>query len=129
MVKTIVGLYAGEIFAIVFIVSYVLFRKLESKNLAGRIYGQILWRFYKIAILELLLVFFLNISLYTFFMILGLLANIYLSYYTKSLKQSIGDIDKIDINDPRRVKFRKVSKASSFMLILNMILAIIYLLK
>ncbi|PMP62076.1 MAG: hypothetical protein C0170_07935 [Hydrogenobaculum sp.] len=129
MVKTIVGLYAGEIFAIVFIVSYVLFRKLESKNLAGRIYGQILWRFYKIAILELLLVFFLNISLYTFFMILGLLANIYLSYYTKSLKQSIGDIDKIDINDPRRGKFRKVSKASSFMLILNMILAIIYLLK
>ncbi|HEK25566.1 MAG TPA: hypothetical protein ENO33_04210 [Hydrogenobaculum sp.] len=129
MVKTIVGLYAGEIFAIVFIVSYVLFRKLESKNLAGRIYGQILWRFYKIAILELLLVFFLNISLYTFFMILGLLANIYLSYYTKSLKQSIGDIDKIDINDPRRVKFRKVSKTSSFMLILNMILAIIYLLK
>ncbi|MGC9143873.1 hypothetical protein [Hydrogenobaculum sp.] len=129
MVKTIVGLYAGEIFAIVFIVSYVLFRKLESKNLAGRIYGQILWRFYKIAILELLLVFFLNISLYTFFMILGLLANIYLSYYTKSLKQSIGDIDKIDINDPRRVKFRKVSKASSFTLILNMILAIIYLLK
>ncbi|MGC9286852.1 MAG: hypothetical protein ACP5E7_04815 [Hydrogenobaculum sp.] len=129
MVKTIVGLYAGEIFAIVFIVSYVLFRKLESKNLAGRIYGQILWRFYKIAILELLLVFFLNISLYTFFMILGLLANIYLSYYTKSLKQSIGDIDKIDINDPRRVKFRKVSKTSSFMLILNMMLAIIYLLK
>lgn len=129
MVKTIVGLYAGEIFAIVFIASYVLFRKLESKNLAGRIYGQILWRFYKIALLELFLVFFLNISLYTFFMILGLLVNIYLSYYTKSLKQSIGDIDKIDINDPRRVKFRKVSKTSSLVLILNMILAIIYLLK
>ncbi|ACG57166.1 hypothetical protein HY04AAS1_0478 [Hydrogenobaculum sp. Y04AAS1] len=129
MVKLLVGLYAGEIFSIVFIVSYVLFKKLDSKNLAGRIYGQILWRFYKIALLELLLVFILNISFYTFFMLLGLLANIYLSYYTKSLKQSLGDIDKIDINDPRRIKFRKVSKTSSFLLVFNMILAIFYILR
>ncbi len=129
MTRLIAGLYAGEIFTIVFIVSYVLFKKLDTKNLAGRIYGQILWRFYKIALLELLTLFILDFSLYTFIMVLGLLTNIYLSYYMKSLKQSIGDIDKMDFNAPLRVKFRNISKLSSGVLIFNMILAILYVLR
>ncbi|GAB6078686.1 hypothetical protein [Hydrogenobaculum acidophilum] len=129
MSKLIAGIYAGEIFSIVFIVSYVLFKKIDTKNLAGRIYGQILWRFYKIAFLELLLLFILNISFYTAILILGLLGNIYLSYYMKSLKQSIGDIDKVDFNAPIRVKFRTISKLSSLLLVSNMILAIIYVLR
>ncbi len=129
MSKLIAGAYAGEIFTIVFIVSYVLFKKIDTKNLAGRIYGQILWRFYKIALLELLILFILNTSFYTFILILGLLGNIYLSYYMKSLKQSIGDIDKVDFNAPIRVKFRTISKISSLLLVFNMILAIIYVLR
>ena len=129
MTRLIAGLYAGEIFTIVFIVSYVLFKKLDTKNLAGRIYGQILWRFYKIALLELLTLFILDFSLYTFIMVLGLLTNIYLSYYMKSLKQSIGDIDKMDFNAPLRVKFRNISKLSSGVLVFNMILAILYVLR
>ena len=129
MSKLIAGAYAGEIFTIVFIVSYVLFKKIDTKNLAGRIYGQILWRFYKIALLELLMLFILNTSFYTFILILGLLGNIYLSYYMKSLKQSIGDIDKVDFNAPIRVKFRTISKISSLLLVFNMILAIIYVLR
>jgi len=129
MDRLIAGLYAGEIFTIVFVVSYVLFKKIDTKNLAGRIYGQILWRFYKIALLELLLLFILNASFYTFLMFCGFLTNVYLSYYMKSLKQSIGDIDKIDFNAPIRVKFRNIAKLSSGLLIFNMILAILYILR
>lgn len=128
MAKTLIGLYAGEIFGIIFIVSSVLFKE-EQKNYIGRVYGKILWRFYKIGILELLLAFILNASLYTMLLIFGLLVNIYLSYHMKSLKQSIGNIDNINYNNPIRVKFRNMSKISSGILVLNMFLAILYVLR
>lgn len=128
MNKLFIGLYVGEIFSIIFIVSFILFKE-EQKNYIGRLYGKILWRFYKIAILELILAFILSPSFYNLFLIFGLLVNIYLSYHMKSLKQSIGNIDNIDYNNPTRVKFRRLSKLSSGILILNMILGMIYLLR
>ncbi len=127
MSKLLISLYTGEIFAILFIVSPIVFKAFEKKNVAGRIYGQILWRFYKIAFIELGLVFLLNISFYTFLLLTGLLLNVYLSYYMKSLKQSIGDIDNMDFNHPLRVKFRMLFKISSGVLVINMLLATFFL--
>lgn len=128
MSKLLIGLYIGEIFCIIFIVSPILF-KLSQKNDAGRLYGQILWRFYKIAIIELLLTFLFNKDLYTLILMVGLFVNIYLSYYMKSLKHSMGNIDNIDYQNPTRVKFRTLSKISSAIMIINMILAMLYVIR
>ena len=128
MSKLLIGLYIGEIFCIIFIVSPILF-KLSQKNDAGRLYGQILWRFYKIAIIELLLTFLFNKDLYTLILMVGLFVNIYLSYYMKSLKHSMGNIDNIGYQNPTRVKFRTLSKISSAIMIINMILAMLYVIR
>ncbi len=128
MTKALIGLYTGEIFSIIFIVSFILFKE-EQKNYIGRLYSKILWRFYKIALIELLFAFIFNPSFYILLLIFGLLVNIYLSYHMKSLKLSMGNIDNVDYNAPIRVKFRTLSKMSSGILILNMLLGILYLIR
>jgi Ca2+/Na+ antiporter len=128
--KLILSLYAGTLFAIVFLVAPVLLRTEKYKNLAGRFYGRILWRFYKLAFFMLL--FYLLIAdekVYALLLMVGLALNVGLSFYLKNLKRELGDIDQIDYNHPKRIKFRRLSLLSTGLLFINFLLSTFILIK
>jgi hypothetical protein len=128
--RLILSLYTGTLFSIVFLVAPVLLRTEKDKNLAGRFYGRILWRFYKLAFFMLL--FYLLIAderLYTLPLTVGLALNVGLSFYLKNLKRELGDIDQIDYNHPRRIKFRRLSLLSTGLLFINFLLSTFILIK
>jgi Ca2+/Na+ antiporter len=128
--KLILSLYAGTLFSIVFLVAPVLLRTKKDKNLAGRFYGRILWRFYKLAFFMLL--FYLLIAderLYTLLLMVGLALNAGLSFYLKTLKRELGDIDQIDYDHPKRIEFRRLSLLSTTLFFINFLLSIFVLIK
>jgi len=128
--RLILSLYTGTLFSIVFLVAPVLLRTEKDKNLAGRFYGRILWRFYKLAFFMLL--FYLLIAdekVYTLLLMVGLALNVGLSFYLKNLKRELGDIDKIDYNHPKRIKFRRLSLLSTGLLFINFLLSTFILIK
>jgi Ca2+/Na+ antiporter len=128
--KLILSLYTGTLFSIVFLVAPVLLRTEKDKNLAGRFYGRILWRFYKLAFFMLL--FYLLIAdekVYALLLMIGLALNVGLSFYLKNLKRELGDIDKIDYNHPKRIKFRRLSLLSTGFLFINFLLSTLILIK
>jgi Ca2+/Na+ antiporter len=128
--KLILSLYAGTLFAIVFLVAPVLLRTKKDKNLAGRFYGRILWRFYKLAFFMLLFYFLLaDEKVYTLLLMVGLALNVGLSFYLKNLKRDLGDIDQIDYNHPKRIKFRRLSLLSTCLLFINFLLSTFILIK
>jgi len=128
--RLILSLYTGTLFSIVFLVAPVLLRTEKDKNLAGRFYGRILWRFYKLAFFMLL--FYLLIAeekVYAPLLTVGLVLNVGLSFYLKNLKRELGDIDKIDYNHPKRIKFRRLSLLSTGLLFINFLLSTFILIK
>ncbi|MCS6876544.1 MAG: hypothetical protein NZ526_05865 [Aquificaceae bacterium] len=126
----LLAFYCGSLFAVVFLVAPVLLRTKENKNLAGRFYGAILWRFYKFAFFTLLFYLILGDErFYTVLLMLGLGLNVGISYWLREYKKRLGDIDTIDYNDPRRVLFRKVSIASTAILFLNLLFSTYVLIK
>ena len=128
--RLILSLYAGTLFAIVFLVAPVLLRTKKDKNLAGRFYGRILWRFYKLAFFMLLFYFLLaDEKVYTLLLMVGLALNVGLSFYLKNLKRDLGDIDQIDYNHPKRIKFRRLSLLSTCLLFINFLLSTFILIK
>jgi Ca2+/Na+ antiporter len=128
--RLILSLYTGTLFAIVFLVAPVLLRTEKDKNLAGRFYGRILWRFYKLAFFMLLFYFLLaDEKVYTLLLMVGLALNVGLSFYLKNLKRELGDIDQIDYNHPKRIKFRRLSLLSTGLLFINFLLSIFVLIK
>jgi Ca2+/Na+ antiporter len=128
--KLILSLYTGTLFSIVFLVAPVLLRTKKDKNLAGRFYGRILWRFYKLAFFMLLFYFLLaDEKLYTLLLMVGLALNVVLSFYLKNLKRELGDIDQIDYDHPKRIKFRRLSLLSTVLFFINFLLSIFVLIK
>jgi Ca2+/Na+ antiporter len=128
--KLILSLYAGTLFSIVFLVAPVLLRTEKDKNLAGRFYGRILWRFYKLAFFMLLFYLLLaDEKVYAFLLMVGLALDVGLSFYLKNLKRELGDIDQIDYNHPKRIKFRKLSLLSTGLLFINFLLSTFILIK
>uniref|UniRef100_A0A7C2V2E3 DUF4149 domain-containing protein n=1 Tax=Hydrogenobacter sp. TaxID=2152829 RepID=A0A7C2V2E3_9AQUI len=128
--EILLSLYVGLLFSIVFIVAPSLLRVKENKNLAGRFYGIILWRFYKVAFL--LLMFYLilgNERIYTLLLMLGLGLNVGISYWLKSYKKKLGNIDLIDYKDPKRVVFRRASMLSTLLLFINFLFSFYLLFK
>ncbi|MCS6997863.1 MAG: hypothetical protein RMH93_00920 [Aquificaceae bacterium] len=127
--QLLLALYSGSLFAMVFLVAPLLLRVKENKNLAGRFYGRILWRFYKVAFFLLLLYLILNDEkLHALLLMLGLSLNVGASYWLKNYKRVLGDIDLVPYEDPRRVLFRRVSLLSTFLLFMNFLLSL-YLLQ
>jgi hypothetical protein len=128
--KLILSLYTGMLFSIVFLVAPVLLRTEKDKNLAGRFYGRILWRFYKLAFFMLLFYFLLaDEKVYTLLLMVGLALNVGLSFYLKNLKRDLRNIDQIDYNHPKRIKFRRLSLLSTGLLFINFLLSISVLIK
>ena len=128
--KLILSLYAGTLFSIVFLVAPVLLRTEKDKNLAGRFYGRILWRFYKLAFFMLLFYFLLaDERVYTLLLMVGLALNVGLSFYLKNLKRELGDIDQIDYDHPKRIEFRRLSLLSTALFFINFLLSIFVLIK
>lgn len=127
--KVLLALYSGSLFSMVLLVAPILLRTKENKNLAGRFYGMILWRFYKVAFLLLMLYFILGEKYYALVLMLGLSVNVGVSFWLKNYKKKLGDIDLVDYEDPRRVIFRRVSFISTFLLFLNLILSLYILIK
>ncbi|HAV40609.1 MAG: hypothetical protein AB1353_08285 [Aquificota bacterium] len=128
--EVLLSLYVGLLFSIVFIVAPSLLRVEENKNLAGRFYGTILWRFYKVAFL--LLMFYLILGderIYTLLLMLGLGLNVGVSYWLKKYKKELGNIDLIDYRDPKRVVFRRVSMLSTLLLFINFLFSFYLLFK
>jgi Ca2+/Na+ antiporter len=128
--RLILSLYTGTLFSIVFLVAPVLLRTKKNKNIAGRFYGRILWRFYKLAFFMLL--FYLLIAdekVYALLLMVGLTLNVGLSFYLKNLKRELGDIDQIEYNHPKRIKFRRLSLLSTGLLFINFLLSTFILIK
>lgn len=130
MDKLLISIHAGSLFMLVFVVSPVLLRTKDNKNLAGRFYGRILWRYYPIAFLLLLLYLITSDArVYAAVLILLLSMNLMVSKWLKSYKRTLGDIDLIPYDDPKRVLFRRVSLLSTFLLFLNFCLSIYALIR
>jgi Ca2+/Na+ antiporter len=128
--RLILSLYAGMLFSIVFLVAPVLLRTEKDKNLAGRFYGRILWRFYKLAFFMLLFYFVLaDEKVYALLLMVGLALNVGLSFYLKNLKRELGDIDQIDYDHPKRIEFRRLSLLSTGLFFINFLLSIFVLIK
>lgn len=128
--ELLLSIYCGSLFLMVTIVAPVLLRVEENKNFSGRLYGKILWRFYAIAFPILLFyLIFGDERFMAFVLMLGLGINVGISHWLKSFKRSMGNIDHIEFDDPRRRLFRKVSMASTFILLLNFILSCYAVLK
>ncbi|MFN3598356.1 MAG: hypothetical protein ACK4VK_01265 [Aquificaceae bacterium] len=122
--ELLLTLYTGSLFALIFLVAPVLLRARENKDLAGGLYGKILWRFYKVAFLLLILYLILgNERLYAVLLMLGLSFNVSISYWLKNYKKSLGNIDQIEYQDPKRVLFRRVSILSTLTLFGNFLLS------
>lgn len=123
-------IYAGSLFCMVFLVAPTLLRTSENKNLLGSLYGKILWRFYKVAFFMLLFYLILgNAKLDAILLMLGLGLNVGTSYWLKNYKRSLGNIDLLDYDEPRRVLFRRVSMLSTFILFMNFLLSMYVLIK
>ncbi len=119
------ALYTGSLFLLVFVVAPALLREKQNKNLAGRFYGRILWRFYPLAFLLLLSYLILDAhKLYALLLMSGLGVNVIISYYLKKLKRSLGDIDLLPFDHPKRSFFRKVSMISTLLLFINFLLSL-----
>ncbi len=128
--KLVLSLYAGMLFSIVFLIAPVLLRTEGDKNLAGRFYGRILWRFYRLAFFILLFYLLLaDEKIYTLLLMVGLALNVGLSFYLKNLKRDLGNIDQIAYNHPKRVKFRRLSLLSTALFFINFLLSIFVFIK
>ncbi len=125
----ILSLYSGSLFLIVSVVAPVLLRTEENKDLAGRFYGKILWRFYKIAFFLLLVYLILGSELWGLLLLSGLLLNVVVSMWLRNYKRRLGNIESYSFNAPERVRFRRVSYLSTAILTLNFILSTSVLLK
>ncbi|EDP75326.1 hypothetical protein [Hydrogenivirga sp. 128-5-R1-1] len=123
------SLYAGSLFLIVSVVAPVLLRTNRDKDTAGRFYGRILWRFYKIAFFLLLVYLILGNKWLGILLLSGLSLNVAISMWLKSYKKTLGSIDNYSFDAPERVRFRKVSYLSTLVLLLNFFLSTIILLK
>ncbi len=125
MNKVFLALYAGSLFMLVFVVAPVLLREKDSKNIAGRFYGRILWRFYPLAFLLLLSYLIFDAKrVQALFLMSGLGVNVTVSYYLKKVKKSLGNIDALPFDYQRRSFFRKLSIFSTLILFINFLLAI-----
>ncbi len=129
MINLILILYAGSLFAIVFLVAPVLLRVDIGKELAGRLYGKILWRFYKLSALGLLVYSLLGNVVLGFLLLAGLIVSMFISRKVKETKKRLGNIEAIPYFSPERVRFRKLSYLSLTSLFLNFLLSIAILLK
>jgi len=123
------SLYAGSLFLLISAVAPVLLRTERDKDTAGRFYGRILWRFYKIAFSILLVYLILGNKWLGILLLLGLSLNVAISMWLKSYKRTLGSIDSYSFDAPERVRFRKVSYLSTIVLFLNFVLSTIILLK
>ncbi len=123
------ALYAGSLFLIVSAVAPVLLRTERNKDLAGSLYGRILWRFYKIAFFLLLVYLILGEKWLGFLLLIGLLLNVATSMWLKQYKKTLGGIEDYDFNAPQRVRFRRVSYLSTALLLTNLFISTIILLK
>ncbi len=123
------SLYAGSLFLIVTAVAPVLLRTQENKNIAGRFYGKILWRFYGIAFLLLVVYLILGGRWWGVLLLAGLSVNVIISMWLKSYKRTLGNIENHDYSSPQRTLFRRVSYLSTFFLLTNFILSTIILFK
>jgi hypothetical protein len=68
-------------------------------------------------------------KLYTLPLMVGLALNVVLSFYIKNLKRDLGNIDQIDYNHPKRIKFRRLSLLSTALFFINFLLSIFVLIK
>ena len=123
------SLYAGSLFLIVTAVAPVLLRTENNKNIAGRFYGKILWRFYGIAFLLLVVYLILGGRWWGVLLLAGLSVNVIISMWLKSYKRTLGNIENHDYSSPQRTLFRRVSYLSTFFLLTNFILSTIILFK
>ncbi len=128
--ELLIALYCGSLFALTFLVAPVLLRVDKNKDFAGGLYGRVLWRFYKVAILILLSYLILSdAKLDGILLMLAIGLNVGISYWLKNYKRSLGNIDLLDYNEPRRVLFRRVSMLSTFILFINFLLSMYVLIK
>lgn len=126
--EVILAIYCGSLFSIVFLIAPVLLRTKENKNLAGRFYGIILWRFYKVAFLLLMLYLIFGEKYQALLLMLGLSLNMGVSFWLKDYKRKLGNIDLLSYEDPKRRIFRRVSFLSTLLLFLNFLLSLYILL-
>ncbi len=124
-----ISLYAGSLFLILYAVAPTLLRTRDHKNLAGRFYGQILWKFYRIAFFLLLVYLIFGEKWLGILLLAGLSANVAISMWLKNYKKVLGNIENHPFNSPERVRFRKVSYLSTAVLFANLLLSVITLLK
>ncbi len=125
----ILSFYTGSLFLIVSSVAPVLLRTEEHKDLAGRLYGRILWRFYKIAFFLLLVYLILGLRWWGLVLLAGLSLNMAVSMWLRSFKRKIGNIESYPYNAPERVRFRRVSYLSTALLMVNLAISSSILLK
>ncbi|RLJ70007.1 hypothetical protein BCF55_0268 [Hydrogenivirga caldilitoris] len=123
------SLYAGALFLLVTVVAPVLLRTEKNKDVAGSFYGQILWRFYRIAFLLLLVYLILGNKWLGIILIAGLSLNVVVSMWLRNYKRALGNIEGYDFNSPQRVTFRRVSYLSTFLLLINLLISTIILFK
>ena len=123
------SLYAGSLFLIVTAVAPVLLKTQENKNIAGRFYGKILWRFYGIAFLLLVVYLILGGRWWGVLLLAGLSVNVIISMWLKSYKRTLGNIENHDYSSPQRTLFRRVSYLSTLFLLTNFMLSTIILFK
>jgi len=121
--------YAGSLFLITTTVAPVLLRTEESKNIAGRFYGRILWRFYGIAFLLLVVYLILGGKWWGVILLAGLSINVLISMWLKSYKRTLGNIEDHSYSSPQRTLFRRVSYLSTLFLLTNFVLSTIILIK
>jgi len=86
----LLSLYAGSLFLLVSTVAPVLLRTEFEKDLAGRFYGRILWRFYKIAFFLLLLYLILGKKWIGILLLAGLSLNVAISMWLRQYKRALG---------------------------------------
>jgi Na+/H+ antiporter NhaC len=111
-------------------VAPVLLRTAENKDLAGRFYGRILRRFYKIAFFLLLVYLILGFNVWWGSLLLaGFSLNVAVSMWLRNYKRRLGNIEDYSPNAPERVRFRRVSYLSTALLIFNLLLSSSVLLK
>ncbi|HIQ31684.1 MAG TPA: DUF2628 domain-containing protein [Aquifex aeolicus] len=118
----LLSLYAGSLFLLVSAVAPVLLRTEENKNVAGRFYGRILWRFYGIAFFLLVVYLILSGTWVEFVLLVGLSLNVITSMWLKKYKRKLGNIEEYDYNSPERTLFRRVSWLSTVLLAGNLVL-------
>ncbi len=129
MTELFLSLYVGSLFLIVSTVAPILLRTETNKDIAGRFYGKILWRFYGIAFFLLLVYLILSRNWLGLLPLGVLLVNVGISKWLREYKKTLGNIEDYAFNSPERAKFRKVSYVSTFTLLINFFVATIILLR